>query len=73
MMDIYCLTQVTNTILTITMIDNSQSHLNQWVQVVASYNGNKSKIFVNGQKVEESNSVNKNINTTRNARIGARS
>ena len=55
------------------MIDNSQSHLNQWVQVVASYNGEKSRIFINGQKVEESNSINKVINTTTNARIGARS
>ena len=55
------------------IIDNSQSHLNQWVQVVASYNGEKSRIFINGQKVEESNSINKVINTTTNARIGARS
>jgi gliding motility-associated-like protein len=55
------------------VIENSESHLNQWVQVVASYNGEKSRIFINGQKVEQSNSINKFINTTTNARIGARS
>ena len=32
---------------------------NEWVQVVACYNSNKSKIFVNGQKVADKN-VNKN-------------
>ena len=42
------------------------------MQVIATHNSNKSKIFVNGQKVADKN-VNKNINTTRNVRIGTRS
>ena len=50
----------------------SQQHTNEWVQVIATHNSNKSKIFVNGQKVADKN-VNKNINTTRNVRIGIRS
>ena len=50
----------------------SQQHTNEWVQVIATHNSSKSKIFVNGQKVADKN-VNKNINTTRNVRIGTRS
>jgi GTPase SAR1 family protein len=43
-----------------TDLENTQSHLDQWVQVVASYNGEKSRIFINGQKVEQSNSITNN-------------
>ena len=54
---------------------NSQSHLNQWVHVVASYNGEESRIFINGQKVEQSNSFTNNsvINNNTNVRVGVRS
>ena len=54
--------------------NNNQSYQNQWVQVVASYNGDKSRIFINGQKVNQSNSItNNSINNNTNVRIGARS
>jgi len=57
-----------------TDLENSQSHLNQWVQVVTSYNGEKSRIYINGQKVEQSNSITNNsvINNNTNARVGVR-
>ena len=54
--------------------NNNQSYQNQWVQVVANYNGDKSRIFINGQQVNLSNSItNNNINNNTNARIGGRS
>ena len=56
-------------------LNNSQSYNDQWVQVVACYNGEKSRIFVNGQKVEQSNTLTNNsvINNNTNVRIGIRS
>ncbi|MEC9135609.1 MAG: LamG-like jellyroll fold domain-containing protein, partial [Bacteroidota bacterium] len=56
-------------------LNNSQSYNDQWVQVVACYNGEKSRIFINGQKVEQSNTLTNNsvINNNTNVRIGIRS